>query len=212
MDSGRLEAFSDRVMAVAITLLVLDLAVAGPGHGASLAHQLYEKRWAFAAFGVSFLTIGIIWVNHHNLFKNIVEVDRPMLFANLLLLLFVVLIPFVTATLGQYLPAHGSGWSANLAAVLYCAVMEGMALSFNLVFLRGMRRGLFLVGVPPAARHRVVVRFIIGSLVYPVALVVAFFNAPLALFLSLLATLYYVLEHVLPTGGAAPETDARPAA
>ena len=136
METGRLEAFSDGVMAVAITLLVLNLAVSGPGHG-TLTHQLYEKRWAFAAFGVSFFTIGIIWVNHHNLFKSITQVDRPMLFINLVLLVFVVLIPFVTATLAQYLPAVDAGRSDNLAAVLYCAVMEGMAVSFSLIYFRG---------------------------------------------------------------------------
>jgi len=206
MDTGRLEAFSDGVMAVAITLLVLNLALGGPGHG-SLAHQLYEKRWAFAAFGVSFFTVGIIWVNHHNLFKNITEVDRPMLFANLLLLLFVVLIPFVTATLALYLPSAGAGWSVNLAAVLYCAVMEGMAVSFSIVFLRAVRRRLFIVAIPPAGVRSAVIRFAIGSLVYLVAIVVAVFSAPVALLLSLLADLYYVFERI---GQGPGETAAEP--
>ncbi len=195
MDTGRLEAFSDGVMAVAITLLVLNLAVAGPGHG-TLAQQLYEKRWAFAAFGVSFFTVGIIWVNHHNLFKNITEVDRPMLFANLLLLLFIVLIPFVTTTLALYLPAGQAGRSENLAAVVYCSVMEGMAVSFSLIFLRAVRRQRFIVAIPPARVRSAVTRFAIGSLVYLVAIVVAVFSAPLALLLSLLADLYYVFERL----------------
>jgi uncharacterized membrane protein len=197
MDTGRLEAFSDGVMAVAITLLVLNLAIGGPGHG-SLTHQLYEKRWAFAAFGVSFFTVGIIWVNHHNLFRNITEVDRTMLFANLLLLLFVVLIPFVTATLALYLPSADKGRSVNLAAVLYCVVMEGMAVSFSTIFLRAMRRRLFIVPVPPAEARSAVLRFAVGSFVYLLAIVVAVFSAPVALLLSLLADLYYVFER---TGG-----------
>ena len=71
MDSGRLEAFSDGVFAVAITILALNLAVAGPGPGhKSLADQLFNHWPAFAAYAVSFATIGIIWVNHHTLFKN----------------------------------------------------------------------------------------------------------------------------------------------
>src|SRR6185437_983777 len=96
MDRSRLEAFSDGVFAVAITLLALDLAVAGPeGHG-PLAEQLYHKWPAFLAYLISFFMIGIIWVNHHALVRQITKVDRTLLFLNLVLLLFVVLIPFST--------------------------------------------------------------------------------------------------------------------
>ncbi len=70
MDRSRLEAFSDGVFAVAITLLALNLTVAGPGHGL-LRHQLWEHRWPFAAYLISFFIIGIIWVNHHALVKSI---------------------------------------------------------------------------------------------------------------------------------------------
>ena len=77
MDRGRLEAFSDGVFAVAITLLALNLTVAGPGHGL-LRHQLWEHRWSFAAYLLSFFVIGIIWVNHHTLIKSIALVDRML--------------------------------------------------------------------------------------------------------------------------------------
>ena len=86
MDRSRLEAFSNGVIAVAITLLALDLTVAGPGHG-QLAHQLAEHWPAFLAYVISFLTIGIIWVNHHALIRTIKTVTRTLLFLNLLLLL-----------------------------------------------------------------------------------------------------------------------------
>src|ERR1700682_3848246 len=93
---ARLEAFSDGVMAVAITLLALNLGVQGPGHGPVL--ELIAKQWpAFAAYVVSFFIIGIIWVNHHSLLQNIAHVDRPLLFISLTLLLFVVMIPFAKA-------------------------------------------------------------------------------------------------------------------
>src|SRR5262245_47151332 len=109
MNSGRLEAFSDGVFAVAITLLALDLAVPHPGgpHHPSLTDQLSEHWPSFAAYLVSFLTIGIIWVNHHTLFNNIAHVDRPLLFLNLLMLFFVVSIPFVTTTFADYLRDGG---------------------------------------------------------------------------------------------------------
>ena len=73
MDRSRLEAFSDGVFAVAITLLALDLTVAGPaGHG-SLTDQLHEKWPAFLAYLISFFMIGIIWVNHHVLVRSIIN-------------------------------------------------------------------------------------------------------------------------------------------
>src|SRR5215472_14892102 len=74
MESGRLEAFSDGVFAVAITLLALHLAVPGPGHG-PLARQLVGHWPSFTAYVISFLTIGIIWVNHHML-QELLR-DRP---------------------------------------------------------------------------------------------------------------------------------------
>ena len=77
VDSRRLEAFSDGVFAVAITILALNLSVAGPGqHRPGLAAQLGDHWPAFAAYAVSFAAIGIVWVNHHTLFKNFSEIDR----------------------------------------------------------------------------------------------------------------------------------------
>src|SRR5215831_222948 len=133
MDSGRLEAFSDGVFAVAITLLALNLAVPGPGHG-PLARQLAGHWPSFAAYVVSFLTIGIIWVNHHTLFKNFAGIDRPLLFMNLLLLFFVVAIPFATKTFADYFRASGPYrvQNASLAAALYVGVFEGMSIGFVL--------------------------------------------------------------------------------
>ena len=79
MDKARFETFSDGVFAVAITLLALNLVVAGPGHG-SLAHQLSDRWPSFAAYAVSFFTIGIIAVNHHALFKMFAAIDRVLVF------------------------------------------------------------------------------------------------------------------------------------
>ena len=132
MDRGRLEAFSDGVIAVAITLLALNLAVGGPGpHQLPLAANLADHWPVFAAYAVSFATIGIIWVNHHTLFKNVTKIDRTLLFVNLLLLFFVVSIPFATSTIAAYLRA-GNG-DASLAAVIYLGVFEGVAISFTLL-------------------------------------------------------------------------------
>ena len=121
MDRSRLEAFSDGVFAVAITLLALDLTVEGPGHG-PLVDQLYDKWPAFLAYLISFFMIGVVWVNHHALVRSITKVDRLLLFLNLVLLMFVVLIPFATATEASYFPSNDA--NAQLAMVLYLSLIH----------------------------------------------------------------------------------------
>ena len=86
------------MFAVAITLLALNLVVPGPGHGL-LIYQLAHEWQAFAAYLISFFTIGVAWVNHHSLVSSVVFVTRSLLFFNLVLLLFVVLIPVATRLL-----------------------------------------------------------------------------------------------------------------
>ncbi len=82
MGRGRLEAFSNGVIAVAITLLVLNLFLPGPGHG-PLLDQLGQRWPSFVAYVIGFFVIGIIWVNHHALLRNIAVVDRTLLFPTL---------------------------------------------------------------------------------------------------------------------------------
>ena len=146
MDRGRLEAFSDGVFAVAITLLALNLAVRGPGYG-PLAHQLASQWPAFVAYLISFFTIGIIWVNHHALVSNIATVSRLLLFLNLVLLLFVVMVPFATKTVADYL-AHG-GFDARVAVAVYGIVLEGMSLGFASMLEWSLGEGRTRAAVPP---------------------------------------------------------------
>ena len=168
MEKARMEAFSDGVFAVAITLLALDLAVEGPGHG-TLAHQLGERWPSFAAYVVSFFVIGIMWVNHHALFKAVAATNRTILFLNLLLLMFMVAIPFATSTMAAYLKDGGA--DAHLAAALYSGVLLGAALSFSAIFgwsIRADERRH--VPLPPAEARRALIRFGSGSLVYLVGI------------------------------------------
>jgi len=208
MDSGRLEAFSDGVFAVAITLLALNLAVPGPRHGhGPLARQLVSHWPSFAAFLVSFLTIGIIWVNHHTLFKNFSEIDRPLLFFNLSLLFFVVSIPFATATIAAYLARGGA--DASLAAALFQAVFEGMSLSFGLVFWWAIRREHLKVALTPAGARSTIIRFGAGNAAYAVAIGIAFWSAPASLLISALVAGYYVIEHTPSLNPGATTTSDR---
>jgi TMEM175 potassium channel family protein len=191
VDRGRLEAFSDGVFAVAITLLALNLTVAGPGHG-HLLHQLGKSWPALAAYVLSFFTIGIIWVNHHVLIRTIAVVDRTLLFLNLLLLMFVVLIPPATAIVRQYLSS--SGEDAEVAMALYSAVFLGMSIGFSAIFewtLHGERR---LQPLPPEAHWPAWLRFVGGGAVYVVSFVVALFNAIAAFILIALTAVYYIAQ------------------
>jgi uncharacterized membrane protein len=203
VDRARLEAFSDGVFAVAITLLALNLTVEGPGHGIPLQHQLWEHRWSFAAYLISFSVIGIIWVNHHVVIKSIAEVDRTLLFLNLALLLFVVLIPFSTATAAQYLPVGGV--DVKVAMAMYSSVFLGMSVGFGSVFEWTLHGGHRTVPLPPQAHWPARLRFVGGSGVYAVAIVVSLFNAIVAFALIALVALYYIVERT-PSSPGAPDS------
>ena len=207
MDSGRLEAFSDGVFAVAITLLALDLAISGPG-GPSLAEKLGHHWPAFAAYGVSFVAIGIIWVNHHALFRNFSEIDRTLLFVNLLLLFFVVSIPFATSTIAAYLRAASR--DAALAAVIYQGVFEGMSISFAVLFWWAIRHEHLKVALTPAQARRAAIRFSIGNLGYIVGIGIAFVSATASLAISGLVAIYYVFEQTPARGRPATDPEHPP--
>jgi len=202
VDRSRLEAFSDGVFAVAITLLALNITVEGPGHG-RLQHQLWEHRWSFAAYLLSFFVIGIIWVNHHVLIKSIALVDRTLLFLNLVLLLFVVLIPFSTATAAEYLPVGGP--DVKVAMAMYSAVFLGMSIGFSSIFEWTLHGDHRTVPLPPEAHWPARLRFVGGSGVYVVSFVVSLFNATIAFILIALVALYYIVERT-PASPAAPES------
>jgi uncharacterized membrane protein len=202
VDRTRLEAFSDGVFAVAITLLALNLAVEGPGHGIPLQHQLWEHRWSFAAYLISFFVIGIIWVNHHVLIKSIAQVDRTLLFLNLVLLLFVVLIPFSTATVAQYLPVPGR--SVKVAMVLYSAVFLGMSVGFGSIFEWTLHGDHRTEPLPPQAHWPARLRFVGGAGVYAAAIVISLFNAIIAFVLIALVAVYYIFWSERPVSRPAP--------
>src|SRR5215471_9969997 len=204
MDSARLEAFSDGVFAVAITLLALNLTVPCPGHG-KLSTLLGHAWPSFAGYLVSFLTIGIIWVNHHTLFKNFVGIDRPLLFINLLLLFFVVAIPFATKTFADYLTAGGP--NASLAAAVFVGVFEGMSIGFVLLFWWAIRHEHLKVKLTPEGARRAAIRFGLGNFGYIAAIGIAFVSPQAALVISLVVAVYYVFEHT-PARPPAPDPGA----
>jgi len=193
VDKGRLEAFSDGVFAVAITLLALDLAVPGPGHGNdSLAQQLGDRWPTYAAYVLSFFVIGIMWVNHHALFKSFARADRTLLFLNLTLLLFIVAVPFGTSTVAEYL--REGGFDAKVAAAVYAAIFLGAAISFNAIFAWSLRDGNRHVPLTPGTERAALLRFAVGGFVYLAALLVAFVDAAASVAAVAASAIYYIFE------------------
>ena len=193
MRTSRLEAFSDGVFAIAATLLVLELRV--PPDTTDLVGALLHLWPAYAAYLVSFLTIGIIWVNHNTLLEHCVRVDRRFLYLNLLLLIAVGIVPFPTALVDEYiLSEHG----ATAALVVYGLGGLLIAFAFTGVFLYATNDHR-LVGDSAAARAiRAEGRlFPIGLGAYTLGIALAFV-APIASLLTYgLTALFYALP-VLP--------------
>jgi uncharacterized membrane protein len=143
--TGRLEAFSDGVFAIAATLLVLEFSV---GSGNDLGSALLHLWPSYLAYATSFLTIGIIWMNHHVCVETMGRADRTLMFLNLLLLLTVAFLPFPTRLVAEHLNHAGE----RPAVYAYDATFVAMALIYNVWwrYASGGRR-LIADAVPDAA-------------------------------------------------------------
>jgi uncharacterized membrane protein len=192
MPTSRLEAFSDGVFAIAITLLVLEIKVPELEEGHTLARSVLDLWPSFAAYLTSFAIIGIIWVNHHAVLGHVRVADRGLLALNLLLLLFIALIPWPTSLIAEYLRAGGE--PERTAAVVYALCMAAMGLSFGAIWRYVARRPHLLGGGldadDVARRTR---RFTLGGPIYVVAVLLALVSAPACLAVNALLAVYYAL-------------------
>ena len=189
MRTSRLEAFSDGVFAIAATLLVLELRV--PPDSPDLTRTLLDVWPAYAAYLVSFLTIGIIWVNHHTLLEHCRRVDRRFLYLNLLLLVAVGIVPFPTSLVDRYiLSEHG----ATAALVVYGLGALLIALAFSGVFFYATHDGRLVGDRANARRIRAEGKlFPIGLAAYTIGIVLAFVAPIASLVVYGLTALFYAL-------------------
>ncbi len=188
MNTSRLESFSDGVIAVAITLLVLDLLV--PTHPRHLAHDLAKQWPSYLAYFTSFITIGIIWINHHVMISRLARADHSILMLNLMLLMTIGLIPFGTALLAHYLKAgHGD----NLAAGIYAGTFLLMAVTFATLNMQILLRRPYLLKVQLALtqRQKILVRSVSGVLPYVIATALAAVSAYATLAICAALGAYY---------------------
>jgi uncharacterized membrane protein len=200
----RLEAFSDGVLAIAITLLVIEIRPPELHQGETLAHALWTQWPSYLAYLVSFLTIGVIWLNHHRVFEQVARVDGPLLVLNLNLLLWTALIPFPTAVIAEHL--QGSGEAAQTASALYCGVLLLMSLSFGALFAWVTHDARLLERLPPPEVIRAArLRFMLGLVVYAGAFALSWVSAPLALALCGLMALYYAFDQASVPAAVEPD-------
>jgi uncharacterized membrane protein len=205
-ESGRVEAFSDGVFAIAITLLILEVKVPTADNGTQLWHALTAQWPSYAAYVISFLVIGVMWVNHHTVFSYIARVDRPLIFYNVLILLVVAAIPFPTALVAGNL---GEAGAAAVAVAVYGMFMVAHAATFTLFWWYATRTGhCFDDRVDVRAARFTRIRFSLGLVIYPITVALAFLSAPLALAVHGLLALYYAFNQIpIPTvGGEAGRT------
>jgi uncharacterized membrane protein len=192
MNKSRVEAFSDGVFAIAITLLVL--TIAEPTNYKELTHQLISRWPSLAAFVVSFAVIGIMWLNHHSLFGYFERIDRGMFYLNMLLLLTITFLPYPTGVLGQ---ALAKGDDARTAAVVYGLTMALNAWAWGAMWLYGShKRRLLRASFPEAERGTATMMFTVGVVMYTLAVGVAFWNAYAFLVLQALLALYYAIDPI----------------
>jgi uncharacterized membrane protein len=195
MSTGRLESFSDAVIAVAATLLVLNLVVPPPGspevaHG--LGHALGSKWPAYDAYAISFITIGIIWINHHVVISRLREADHSILILNLLLLMTIGLLPFATALLSTYLTEPQG---QHLAAAAYSGAFLLMSIAFVVLNWQILMRRSHLLRseLPHEERRRIQLRFMAGLGPYLVATGLAFVSQYATLAICGAVAVFYAL-------------------
>jgi uncharacterized membrane protein len=203
--TGRLEAFSDGVIAVAITLLVLNIHVPVPplAPGKTLAHELAVNWPVYAAYVTSFLTIGIIWINHHVMIRRLREPDHMILFLNLLLLMSIAVLPFATDLMADYL-RQSSG--QHLAAAIYSGAFLVMASFFSV-----LNRHLLLVKphrlrqeIPLQQRRQILARSVSGVIPYAIATALAIVSPYVTLGICAALAVFYAFP--ISSGGATAET------
>jgi TMEM175 potassium channel family protein len=194
MTTARLETFADGVFAIAATLLILNVEV--PDLGAhSLSHELLRLWPAYIGYVVSFVTIGIIWVNHHTVLDQLHSTDRTFLFINVFFLLCIAFIPFPTRLLATYVRTD----DGQAAAVLYGITLTTTAVFFNLMWRYAIGAGGRLLRADADRRvvDGITRSYRPGVAMYAGAAIVGFFQAEVSATLYAAIALFYVLSSSL---------------
>jgi uncharacterized membrane protein len=200
-ETNRLEAFSDGVFAIAITLLVLELHSPVLEEGQRLWPALVNEWPQFAAYLTSFAILGIMWINHHSMFRQIKRADRGLMFLNLFLLLWVTLLPFPTSMFAEHL--KDDSINANVAAAVYSANLTLAAIAFSAIWWHVLRNHLVDHTMNKTQVRRSLIRYSFGTVIYAACIGVSFISAQVTLLIVFLLALYYGFEQIRTRGETA---------
>lgn len=184
-ETSRIEAFSDGVFSIAATLLVLELKA--PPANMPFWRSMAAQWPGFASFLLSFLFIGIMWINHHRLFTHVRRADDVLMATNLLLLLGVVWIPYPTLLMSQALTSG----RVREAAILYNGSYLALALLYNLLLWVCIHRGL--VDREYAGVRHIAQKYAVGPGLYAACFAVSWWNVPLSLAINGALAVFFLL-------------------
>ena len=186
-ETNRVEAFSDGMFAIAITLLILEIKVPSPDHG-NLARALLRQWPSYLAFSLSFAYIGIMWMNHHRMFTHIRRSNDTLLVLNLLLLLGVTAVPFPTAVLA----AHLGTPEQRTAALFYNGVFIVIAVFFNVLWRYAVSRDLLEKSLAASAAM-ISRQYAFGPFIYLICFVLAWVDVRISLALNVALAIFFAL-------------------
>ena len=192
METGRLETFADGVFAIAATLLILSVdARVGSPRGAALRDELLAAWPSYVAYLVSFLTIGIIWANHHTVMNQIGRADRTFLILTVGFLLVVAFIPLPTRLVAEFIGKDG----ARAATVTYGITLTLTATMFNAIWFYAARGGRLLrADADERAVRGISKTFVLGPWIYLAATLVAAIAPTVGAIAFMLFALFWVIE------------------
>ena len=190
LTTRRIEAFSDGVLSIVITLLVLQLSVPIISASASdveLTTRLLELIPKLFSYVISFAVVGIYWVGHHNLFHFIIRADRTLLWLNNLFLLCVGFIPFPAALLGAY-------GTRRIAVIVYGMSLTMTGLTLALIWVYATRdRRLVSHDMHPQAVRSGLKRILLGPGLYGFSMLLCFVSVWISLAIYVIVPLIYIL-------------------
>ena len=193
METGRLEAFADGVFGIAATLLILDVSADAPG-GRALGHVVTHAWPEYVTYAVSFVTIGIMWINHHACMRQIGRVDRTFLVINVGLLMCIAFVPYPTRLIGDHLRDNG----LRAAALTYGVTLTTTSIFFAAFwFYASIGNRLIASDADPRAVLGISRAFRPGAPIYAASTLVALWSPRAAVALFGAIAIFYVLESSL---------------
>jgi uncharacterized membrane protein len=195
-ETGRVEAFSDGVFAVAVTLLILTIQVPPQGTTTNLPQHVWMQLPFFLAYAVSFLSILVMWANHHGIFNLVVRTDRVLILLNGVLLMLITFFDYPTAIIGA---ALREGAYQRFAAMFYTGTLVVLTIVYNLFWRYiATHPGLIDQHVDTSTIQRITREYRFGPLFYLIAFGLAYVNALAGILATLLLAIYFGLTARIP--------------